>query len=234
MLLLALERGRIRLRHRNAQRLKARLGVRYERRKRIVLHDARVIASRDIAFFRFLEGLPQHHQRAIRVAVKRIAVHKFEQTPARRANRTFNEVVARDAVIALGQNFLYLAQALLSLRSKRVIRIFGDKALQFVFGVTRVGAVAVRFLHPAVVRDADLHLRVRGFFGLREENFVVLVLSNRLRQAGAAAFLEERVRDRQLGLREIFAIGIGVDQRLQREPRDDVLAIGEILHCAVV
>ena len=67
---------------------------------------------------------------------------------------------------------------------------------------------------------ADLFLRLGGFFHGRIEQDEVLVLGFGLRQTRRAALAIPAIGDRQLRLGQIFALVVGVDERVQRDARD--------------
>ena len=112
-MLLALERLGIRLWHGDAQSFQARLGVRHKFGERVIPDDAGIVSPGDIAAFGFLEGLAEHHQRTVGVAIQGVTVYQFEQASTGGTNGAFDEVIARDAIVAFGEYFLDIAQTLL-------------------------------------------------------------------------------------------------------------------------
>ena len=117
----------------------------------------------------------------------------------------------RDLVFAVGEDFLHFAKALFRLRRERTLRVLQQHCLEFVLGHLCLRTVAVGLFHHLVMRHADLHLRVGGFFEEREEGDEVLIFCYRLREVRRAAFFVVGIGDGQFGFGEIFAIGVGVD-----------------------
>jgi len=66
---------------------------------------------------------------------------------------------------------------------------------------------------------ADLHLRFRSFFHGRIEKDKVPVFGFGLRQAVRAALPIPAVGDSQLGFGQKLALIVGIDQRIQSDPR---------------
>ena len=90
--------------------------------------------------------------------------------------------------------------------------------------------VAIGFFHLLVVNIADSLLRLGSLFHRRIEQNKILVLRFRLRQAMGAALAIPAVGDCQLGLRQVFARIVGIDQRLQSQPRDFKTAVLDIVN----
>ena len=84
------------------------------------------------------------------------------------------------------------------------------------------------------MRHAHLHLRVRGFFEEGEKRDEVLVLGHRLRQVRRPALFVIGIRDRKFRFGQVFAVGIGIDQGLQREPPFRVAAVLDVVDRAIV
>ena len=149
------------------------------------------------------------------LAVQRIPRNHRTQSRTRRPLVALYVIIVCNPVVALGQNFLHIAQVLLRLVRQRIVGIFLQKSLILVFRGPRLRAITVRLLHLPVMRIRHLQLRVRGFRHEREEHDEIFVRLNCLRGVGCPALFEIRVPDPQLGLRQILAVGIRVDQRLQ-------------------
>ena len=208
-------RFRVRLRHRRLQRLQPVLRSRNQRRKRIIPHDSRVIGRRQFLLFRGLPDRSEHPQRVIRLAVQRIAVHKRSQS---RSSRPFvpsrGVVKIADAIISLRQHFLHFPQILFRFRRQWISRILLQEGLEGVLGLERLRPVAVRLFHLTEMRHGHLQLRVRGFRQHREEHGEVCVRLNGLRGVRGSALFVKRIRNRQLCFGQVFAVRIGIDQRL--------------------
>ena len=140
----------------------------------------------------------------------------------------------RDAELTVRQNLLHLSQPLLRLRHQRALGIFEEKRLELALGALRLVVVAVGFLHHLIMGHADLHLRVGGFIEKREEHDEILVLFDGLRQIGSPALFVKGVRHAELGFGEIFAVRVGVDQRLEAQAAFGELAAPDILEGAFV
>ncbi len=68
------------------------------------------------------------------------------------------------------------------------------------------------------MRVGHLQLRVTGLLQEREKHDEILVALNGLGHVRRAGLFVVGVGDAQLGFGEIFAVGVGVDQRLQAQP----------------
>jgi hypothetical protein len=91
-----------------------------------------------------------------------------------------------------------------------------------------LGVVAVRNVHLLEVDVADAQLRFRGFGDVREEGDEVAILLLGLGEGRAAAFLVPGVGDGELGAHHVLRVGIGVEQGLEVEPADVVVAAGNL------
>ena len=89
--------------------------------------------------------------------------------------------------------------------------------------------VAVGFLHLLVVDVADLLLGLGGFFHGGVEQDEVLVLGFGLGEAVGAALAKPAIGNGQLGLGQVLAGVVGVDEGLQREPRDFEAAVLDVV-----
>ena len=165
-------------------------------------------------------NLPEHPVGFIGLAVKRVSRGQFDQASARGFIASANKIKSRHLEIALREHFLGLAQVLLGLRTQLAVGIFLQESLEFGFGLHGFGMVAVRLFHLAVMRHADLHLRVRGFVQEREESPEVGIFHDGLFQARRAAFLVIGIGDGKLCLGQVFAVRVGVDQGLQGQAGD--------------
>ena len=90
------------------------------------------------------------------------------------------------------------------------------------------------FGHLVVVGHGHLHLRVGGFRQEREEHDEIFVPIDRLGDVTRAALFEVRIRNRQLGLGQVFAVRVGIDQRLQPQSPDLVTAMLDVIHGFVI
>src|ERR1019366_7440177 len=124
------------------------------------------------------------------------------------------------AELAVGQHFLNVAQLLLRQGSELALGELGHELLAFLLGAEGVHGVAVGLVHLLVVDVADLFLGFGGLFHGGIEQDEVLILGFGLRQSVTAAFAEPGVGDGQLGLGQIFAGVVGVDEVLQQQARD--------------
>ena len=200
------------------------------RRERILANDATVENSGELSFFVFIVDAGKHHERFIGIAVERIARRDFEQAASGGAQRTFGVIKLGYAEIAFREDFLHVAELLFNLGNQRAGRIFLQEDLKFFFASLGFAAIAIGFFYAVIVGHADLHLGVGAFVGEEgKEGDEIFVFENGLGKAGIAAFFVIRIAERELGLGEIFAIGIGVDQRLEREACDFVAALGDVV-----
>src|SRR5579862_408203 len=172
-----------------------------------------------------LVGAAQIEERLIRVAVERISVGDGLQARDGGRIAVAQIVEVSDHVFAARQHLLHLQQTLLGLRDERTVGELQDHLAILFFGAQGVGGIAVRLLHLAEVDIGDLHLRLSRFGHVGEEGDEVLVLAFGLGHGGGAALGVPGVADGQLGARYILRIGVGVDERLQAEARDVVLAV---------
>ncbi len=85
--------------------------------------------------------------------------------------------------------------------------------------------IAVRLVHLPEINVADAHLRLRGLRRVGEEHAEVRILRLGLGQRRRAALLVPAIRDRQLGAHLVLRVGIGIQQRLQVQPRHIVVAL---------
>ena len=108
-----------------------------------------------------------------------------------------------------------------------------DKLAVFVFGAARMRVITVRLFHLPVMDIGHFQLRFGGFRHVGEERYEVLVFNLRLRQRRAAALVVPGVANAQLGAGNVLRIRVSIDQRLQREPGDVVLAMAHGVHGAV-
>ena len=76
---------------------------------------------------------------------------------------------------------------------------------------------------------ADLLLGLGGFLHGGIEQDEVLVLGLGLRQTGRAALPIPTVGDRELGLGQELALIVGIDQSVQRDARDFVTAVLDVV-----
>ena len=132
-------------------------------------------------------------------------------------------------ILVKRQNFLHIAQLLLGLGRELAIGILQQQLTAFVLRADGVQRIAVRLVHLFVMDIANPFLRLGGFLHLRIEQFEVLVFGFGLRQTVRSAFTEPTVGDGQLGLGQELAAVVGVDQRLQGQPRDLVAAVLDIV-----
>ena len=88
-----------------------------------------------------------------------------------------------------------------------------------IFSALGVRVIAVGFLHLLVMDVGDLQLRFSRFRHVGEEDLEIVVFLLGLRQRGSSTFRIPGIADCQLGARDEFRIRIGVDQRLERQPR---------------
>ncbi len=80
---------------------------------------------------------------------------------------------------------------------------------------------------------ADLLLRFGGLFHGGIEQDEVLVLGFGLSQTGGAAFPIPTVGDGELGLGQELALIVGIDQRVERDARDFVAAVFDVVDGAI-
>src|SRR5207302_5504496 len=97
-----------------------------------------------------------------------------------------------------------------------------------------VRAVAIRFGHFVVIGHRHLHLRISRFRQKREEDDEILISSNRLGSVRGPAFFVIRIRNRQLGLCQVLAVRVGVDQRLQTQTPHLVPPVLHVVYGLVV
>ena len=142
-------------------------------------------------------------------------------------------IEASDVVFALGQNFLYFAQALLGFLQKFAVGILQDHLPVFFLGAHRVRVVAIGLFHLLVVDVRDFQGSLGGFRHVRKEGAEILVLDFRLLESGGAAFGVPGISDGQLGAGDEFGIGIGVNQGLQRHACDVKAVVLHRVHGAV-
>ena len=181
-----------------------------------------------------LENIPEHPQRMVRFAVQGVALGNGDQPGGRRALVALHVVVVTDAVVAFGNNLLHVAQALLGLGRQRILGIFLEESLKFLLGGLGFAAIAIRLGHFLVVCVRYLELRVGRFRQEWEENTKVLVRLDRLRQARRTALSVVGIRNRQLRFSEIFAVRIGVDQRLEAQAPDFLAPVLDVIDSPVV
>src|SRR5581483_121551 len=124
-------------------------------------------------------------------------------------------------------------QALLGFGDQLAVRVLLDEIAIFLFRTRGMREVAIGLLHLAIMDVGDLELGFRRFRHVREEGLEVLVFVFGLCERGGATFGVPRVANRQLGASDKLGIWISVDEGLQREARDVVLAGFHRLHGAV-
>ena len=93
--------------------------------------------------------------------------------------------------------------------------------------------IAIGLFHLLVVHIRDLELCLGGFRQLWEEGDEILVFDLRLLIGGGRALGIPRITYCQLGSRNEFGIGIGIDERLQRDTRHVVLPFFHCIHSAI-
>ncbi len=130
--------------------------------------------------------------------------------------------------LSFRDDFLDVAQLLFRLFAEHAVRPLQQQLATFLVGAHRMCVVAVRLDHLVVVDLADALLGFGRLFHRREERDEVVVLGFGLRQAMAAALAIPAVGDCQLRLGEILAVRVGIDQRLEREPRNIIPMLLEI------
>ncbi len=130
----------------------------------------------------------------------------------------------------IGDGFLNLTQTLLSAGRELAVGELHQQLAAFILGAQGMDGVAVRLLHLAEVNIANLVLRFGGFFQRRIEKDEVLVFGFGLRQPVRAALAEPGVGDGELGLGQEFTGVVGIDQRIERQPRDLVAASLNVLN----
>ena len=84
------------------------------------------------------------------------------------------------------------------------------------------------------MRHAGAKLRHRGLRGGGKESLEVFVLGLRLREARDSPFVVIRVGDGELGFGKEFAVGIGVEQRLERQAANVETAVIDLIDRALV
>src|SRR6185437_2322784 len=121
---------------------------------------------------------------------------------------------------------------LFCLRNEGTLGIFRQERTKFLIRGFRLAIVAICFLHHAVMCHSNLHLRVLRFIEKREENDEVLIFLDSLGKIRGAALLVERIGYTKLGLGQVLAVGVGIDQGLKIQASFDVLLVLDILHRA--
>src|SRR5216683_3574297 len=187
-------------------------------RKRIILHNLPVVKRRHLFVLALLENVAEHPQHFVRLAVEWVAFGDREQPCRRRALVALHIIEIADAVVAFRDDFLHVPQPLLRFRRQGILGIFRQKRLILFLGRLRFGSVAIGFGHLLVMRVSHLQLRVAGLLQEREEYDEIFVALNGLGHIRRAGLFVVGVGDAQLGFGEIFAVGVGVDQRLQTQP----------------
>ena len=192
-------------------------GLVHIRAERIILHDARVglagLCAGNASPMREYES-PCSPQRFVGAAVQRILIHHAVQPV--RGRRMAALVVIEDAHphFGFGQHFLDVAQHLLGFRSELAVGELHQQLAAFLSARRAWLGSRSGLLHLLVVDHADLLLRFGGLLHGGIEQDEVLVLGFGLRQAVRAAFAIPAVGDGQLGLGQILAGVVGVDQRV--------------------
>jgi len=202
--------------------------------KGIVFYQQRVVAARDVFPLALFKYIAQHPQRLVRLAVQRVAIHKWSQPPRRCPPVALYVVIVGDAELAFRQYLLHFAQPLLRLWLQWVFRVLLNERLELFLGHLCVGVVAIGLGHFIVIGHRHLHLRVSRFGQEREEHDEVLIARHRLRGVCGPAFLEIGIRNRQLGLRQVLAVRVGVDQRLQAQTAHLVAPVLDVVDGLVV
>ena len=95
----------------------------------------------------------------------------------------------------------------------------------FLLGMDGILRIAVRLFHLLEVDVADLHLGLGGLRSVGEEGDEVLVFRFGLGEGGGATFLEPGVADGELGAHAVLGVPIGIEQGLEVEAGDVVLAM---------
>ena len=199
--------------------------------ERVVLDDALIrrhlliletVAHAVVALGELPEGF-------VGLAVDGELVHHRLEAVGRRREAALFLIQRADTELAIGQHFLNVAQLLLCQGSELAVGELQNELLAFLLRAQGVHRVAIRLFHLLVVDVADLFLRLGGLFHRRVEQDEVLVLGFGLRQPVGAAFAEPGVGDGELGLGQIFARVVGVDQVLQQQTRDFEPAVLDIV-----
>ena len=134
----------------------------------------------------------------------------------------------------LGQHFLHLTQTLLCLGHQ--LGILGpllDQLTVFVLRTHGVRIVAVRFLHLLVVHVGDFELRLSSLGELRKESDEVLVFDFSLLVGRGCTLGVPGIAHCELRAGDKFGIRIGIDEGLQGNASDVVLALFHRIHRAV-
>src|SRR5208283_4469212 len=176
-----------------------------------------------------LVGIGELPQRFVGPAVKRKLVNHALEPVGRRGEGALGVIKHGGSELGVGQHFLDVAQFLLRLGRKLAIGELHQQLAAFVLGAQGMHGVAVGFLHLLVVDVADLVLGLGGFFHGGVEQDEVLVLGFGLGEAVGAALAKPAIGNGELGLGEVLAGVVGVDEGLQREPRDFEAAVLDIV-----
>jgi hypothetical protein len=159
------------------------------------------------------------------MAEQGILFHHAGQAIGRGRHGALVVVEESGGVLVRSQNLLHIAQLLLGLGRELAIGILQQQLAALVLGADGVHGVAIRLVHLLVMDIANPFLGLRGFLHVRIEQLEVLVFGFGLRQTMRAAFAEPTVGNGQLGFGQILAAVVGVDERLQGQPRDLIAAM---------
>ena len=219
------------LRNRHFHFLQLFLGGVHIVAQRIIFHDARVGIAFLLAEARTQVriALPHVPQRLVGLAEKWILLHQMIQPVHRRRVVAALEVERSHLVLAIGQRFLNLPEKLLGFGNEGAVRKLNDQLPAFVFGPDGLARIAIRLLHLPNVNLADFLLRFGGFLhgGIEEDK--VLVLGFGLSQTRRSALAIPTVGDRQLSFRQKLALIVGIDERVQSNPRDFKTAVFDVV-----
>src|ERR1019366_3207944 len=190
--------------------------------ERVVLDDA--LVGRHLLILEFVAhavvALGELPQGFVGLAVDGELVHHRLEAVGGGREAALLLIQCAHAEFAIGQHLLNVAQLLLRQGSELAVGVCRDELFAFLLRAQRVHGVAIRLFHLLVVDVADLFLGFGGLFHGRIEQAEVLVFGFSLRQSVTAAFTEPSVGDGQLGLGQIFAGVVGVDEVLQQQARD--------------
>ena len=106
-----------------------------------------------------------------------------------------------------------------------MIRKHFYKLLESFLGFGGVLRIPVGIPHHLHVQAGDLQLRVRGPGVRRKEYDEVLILILRLQKVLRTAFFVKGIANSEIGFGGQFAVGVGIDQGLERQPSFDELAL---------
>ena len=183
-----------------------------------IRNDLGVVGDGLLRLFQFFKRLSQIVEGGITTAEVGIPIHDLLEPGLRRGKCAALVIELCRLIIARRQHLLSHAQPTLHAGHQRTVGVFQQELLEFNLRQLGFGSVAVRFSHETVVRHAHPVLRFRRLWSGRKESDEVLILGFSLRQARDSALVVIRVSDGQLCLRQVFAVGICVDEGLQSKP----------------